>query len=66
MRKPTGGMLREAGKQDLPALLAFLDAHAAAMPRTTLRYATERLDPAQRAHYLKSTSAKARPPANRG
>jgi len=66
VQKPTGGMLREAGKHDLPALLAFLDAHGAVMPRTTLRYAIERLEPAQRTGYLKSTSANARPPANRG
>ena len=66
VQKPTGGMLREAGKHDLPALLGFLDAHAAEMPRTTLRYAIERLEPAQRAGYLKSTSAKVRPPASRG
>jgi len=66
VQKPTGGMLREAGKHDLPALLAFLDAHAAVMPRTTLRYAIERLTPAERAGYLKSTSANARPPASRG
>ena len=32
-------------------LLAFLDEHAAAMPRVTLSYATEHLDPDVRAHY---------------
>ena len=48
VQKPTGGMLREAGKKDEPALLAFLDNHAATMPRTMLRYAVERLDPEQR------------------
>jgi 3-methyladenine DNA glycosylase AlkD len=52
VRKPTGGMLREAGKQDPAALLSFLDQHAATMPRTTLRYAIERLTPEQRKHYL--------------
>jgi DNA alkylation repair enzyme len=44
-------MLREAGKHDRPRLLAFLDRHAAAMPRTMLRYAIEHLEPGQRAHY---------------
>jgi len=58
VQKPTGGMLREAGKHDQPALLAFLDAHAAVMPRTTLRYAIERLEPAQRTGFLKPTVLK--------
>jgi 3-methyladenine DNA glycosylase AlkD len=52
VQKPTGGMLREAGKQDQVALLSFLDRYAATMPRTTLRYAIERLTPEQRKHYL--------------
>jgi hypothetical protein len=45
-------MLREAGKKDGAALLAFLDAYAARLPRVTLRYAVEHLDPEQRKHYL--------------
>ncbi len=45
-------MLREAGKQDESRLLAYLDEHAATMPRTALRYSLERLDPALRAHYM--------------
>jgi len=53
VQKPTGGMLREAGKKDEPALLAFLDIHAAAMPRTMLRYAVERLEPPVRAAYVR-------------
>lgn len=52
IHKATGWMLREVGKRDLPTLLAFLDTHHAAMSRTTLRYAIERLSPAQRHHYL--------------
>lgn len=52
VNKAVGWMLREVGKQDLPRLLALLDAHAAAMPRTTLRYAIEHLDQAQRTHYM--------------
>jgi len=52
VQKPVGACLREAGKQDGPRLLAFLDLHAASMPRTALRFAIERLDPATRTHYL--------------
>lgn len=52
VRKPTGGMLREAGKANEPALIAFLEQHAATLPRVTLRYAVERLDPEQRKKYL--------------
>jgi 3-methyladenine DNA glycosylase AlkD len=52
IHKATGWMLREAGRKDRPRLLAFLDAHAATMPRVTLRYAVEHLDPEQRARYM--------------
>jgi 3-methyladenine DNA glycosylase AlkD len=52
IQKATGWMLREAGKRvSREVLLGFLDAHAAAMPRTMLSYATEHLDPADRARY---------------
>lgn len=52
VHKATGGLLREAGKHDRPRLLAFLDAHAATMPRVALRYAIEHLDKDVRAHYM--------------
>lgn len=52
IQKAVGGWLREAGKRDQPRLLAFLDRHAATMPRTALRQAIEKLDPAQRSWYL--------------
>jgi 3-methyladenine DNA glycosylase AlkD len=52
IQKAVGGWLREAGKQDFPRLLAFLDRHAATMPRTTLRQAIEKFDPEQRSHYM--------------
>ena len=52
MHKATGWMLREAGKRDEPALLAFLDAHAVRMPRTALRYALERIAPEMRPKWM--------------
>jgi 3-methyladenine DNA glycosylase AlkD len=51
VRTAVGGLLREAGKKDPARLLAFLDEHAAAMPRIALRFATEKLDPELRARY---------------
>jgi 3-methyladenine DNA glycosylase AlkD len=41
IHKAAGGWLRAAGSRDRPQLLAFLDQHAATMPPTMLRYATE-------------------------
>jgi 3-methyladenine DNA glycosylase AlkD len=52
LHKATGWMLREAGKRDETALRRFLDQHAAAMPRTMLRYAIERLPERDRRAYL--------------
>jgi 3-methyladenine DNA glycosylase AlkD len=52
LHKATGWMLREAGKRDENALRRFLDQHAAAMPRTMLRYAIERLPERDRRAYL--------------
>ena len=51
IHKAVGGMLRAVGK-DRPRLEAFLDRHAAEMPRVTLRYALEHFEPDRRAHYL--------------
>ena len=52
VRKAVGGLLREAGNKDRAGLLSFLDRYAKTMPRVMLRYATERLDPADRSRYL--------------
>ncbi|WP_203338320.1 DNA alkylation repair protein [Nocardioides limicola] len=52
MQKAVGWMLREVGKRiDRTLLTDFLDAHAAAMGRTALSYATEHLSPEERAAY---------------
>jgi 3-methyladenine DNA glycosylase AlkD len=51
IHKVTGTLLRTAGDKDRQRLTVFLDQHAAAMPRTLLRYAIEHLDPDVRAHY---------------
>jgi len=61
VHKGTGWMLRSAGDVDRKRLLAFLDEHAATMPRVLLRYSIEKLDKPLREHYLnlkKSASAK--------
>jgi 3-methyladenine DNA glycosylase AlkD len=52
IHKATGWMLREVGKKDGAALEAFLTKHAAVLPRTTLRYAIERMDETARQRWL--------------
>lgn len=55
VQKAVGSWLREAGKRDQPQLVRFLRAHAPTMPRTMLRYATEKLPAATRARFMKLT-----------
>lgn len=52
VNKAVGSWIREAGKKDQKTLLKFLDKHAAAMPRVTLRYAVEKLSKKEKAYYL--------------
>lgn len=52
IHKATGWMLREVGKRDEAALVAWLERHRRAMPRTMLRYAVERLAPQERARLM--------------
>lgn len=52
IHKATGWMLREIGKKDEKILLDFLEKYTLKMPRTTLRYAIERLKPELRQHFM--------------
>jgi len=53
IQKAVGWMLREVGKRASGDVLnEFLDRHAATMPRTTLRYAIERLPVAERRRFM--------------
>ncbi len=52
MHKINGWMLRELAKIDEEAMLRFLEQHYERVPRTTLRYAIERLDEPRRKKIL--------------
>ncbi|MDP3736498.1 MAG: DNA alkylation repair protein [Hyphomonadaceae bacterium] len=51
IQKAVGGLVRCIGI-DRPRLHAFLDRHAAKMPRVALRYAIEKLSPAEKKRYM--------------
>jgi 3-methyladenine DNA glycosylase AlkD len=51
IHKAVGSCLRWAGDKDPGRLRTFLDEHAAEMPPTMVRYATEKLDKAERDRY---------------
>lgn len=53
IHKAVGWMLREVGNRDSETLKIFLNQHQRGMPRTMLRYAIEKFDPATRQTYLK-------------
>ena len=53
MHKANGWLLREIGNKDEEVLLGFLKIHYQNMPRTTLRYAVEKLDEDLRQDFLK-------------
>jgi 3-methyladenine DNA glycosylase AlkD len=52
MHKASGWMLREAGKKNLDALRGFLAVFHKRLPRTALRYAIERMTPAERGKWM--------------
>jgi len=52
IHKAVGWLLREAGKRDKDALVAYLEPRYQGMPRTMLRYAIEKFTDAERAVYL--------------
>ena len=52
IHKATGWMLRFAGAKNPKKLMAFLDKHAATMPRTLLRYSIEHFNKKDREHYM--------------
>jgi 3-methyladenine DNA glycosylase AlkD len=51
IHKASGWMLRELGKKNNKAFVAFLDKYASVMPRTMLRYSIEKLPKQQRKLY---------------
>jgi 3-methyladenine DNA glycosylase AlkD len=53
IHKANGWLLREMGKNNEPELITFLDLNFQKMPRTSLRYAIERLEENLRQNYLK-------------
>jgi 3-methyladenine DNA glycosylase AlkD len=52
IHKAVGWMLREVGNRNIEALRVYLEEMGATMARTQLRYAIEKLEPAERAHFM--------------
>ena len=52
IHKAVGWLLREAGKHDKAALVAYLEPRCKAMPRTMLRYAIEKFPEEERRKFL--------------
>lgn len=52
IHKALGWMLREVGKKDGKVLEDFLVKHIRQLPRTSLRYAIERMDPKRRKYFM--------------
>lgn len=59
VHKACGWLLREAGKTDMARLERFLLRHGPRLPRTTVRYAIERMAPARRRRLLLATRGEA-------
>ena len=55
IHKAVGWMLRELGKRNIDLLRRFLSTHASQMPRTSLRYAIERMPERERKKWLTSS-----------
>ena len=53
MHKANGWLLREIGNKDMETLVEFLKNHYKTMPRTSLRYAIEKMDEGMRQDFLK-------------
>lgn len=53
IHKAIGWMFREVGKHTKSALISYLEIHAPALPRTTLRYAIERLSAKEKTRFMK-------------
>ena len=67
IQKAVGWMLREAGKVDSARLERYLKDHGPSIPRTTIRYAIEKMSDVKRRHFLAVTrpASEPRTPASR-